>query len=145
MRGASATSSIRALSRCGAATSPDRGGADRPSFRLSAPRPAATRPTYFPILGPYRLCLHLADHVQRLLRIGGAREKIPLTEPAMKLAQVLGLLSGLDAFGDNLDAQAAAEVDDRADDLGALPLRTLHERRIDLQLIDREAMQVAER
>src|SRR4029077_16317215 len=140
-----ATSSIRALSRCGAATSPDRGVADRPFSRLSAPRPAATQPTCFPILGPYVLCLHLVDHLQRLLRIDGAREKIPLTEPAMQLAQVLGLLSGLDALGDDLDTQAAAQVDDRADDLGALPLRTLNEGRIDLQLIDREAMQIAQR
>src|SRR5438105_1961670 len=58
---------------------------------------------------------------------------------------MFGLLRGLDALGDDVDAQAAPEVDDRADDLAAFSLRALHERRIDLQLVDREAMQIAER
>src|SRR5712692_9610713 len=76
----------------------------------------------------------------------GSREQISLTELAMQRLEQRALLGGLDPFGDDVDRQAVAEGQDRADDLDVLRLaRGAHERRVDLQRVDRKAMQVAER
>src|SRR5690606_22723254 len=82
------------------------------------------------------------------LEIGGREgpgEEVALRVPAAELHELLDLLLGLDALGDDVEVEALRDGDDGLDDLVALPVRQPgHERAIDLHGADREAVEVAE-
>src|SRR5919109_2791748 len=74
-------------------------------------------------------------------------EVIALPELAAQLAQVLELLGALDALGDRLQAHPEAELDDRARE-GAVLCAAGDggdEALVDLQRVDGEALQIAQR
>src|SRR5689334_20899091 len=82
---------------------------------------------------------------------GAARRHRPaeqeaLAELAAEIGQDLGLLAGLDALGDDHDAEIVAEPDDAAHQLEvALALgHPADEELVDLEDVDREAVQVGE-
>ena len=66
---------------------------------------------------------------------------------AAEAAQALELALGLDALGDHAQAQAVAEIDDRAHDhlVVQVVLEVLHERLVDLEPLDRQPLDVGER
>ena len=61
--------------------------------------------------------------------------------------QEIALRGGLDALRRDLDADGAGEVDHRLDDRvgGDVGVEVLHERAVDLDLVDRIFVQVAQR
>ena len=62
-------------------------------------------------------------------------------------AQQVDLGGGLDAFGDHRQAQRVAEIDDRADDreIVVVVIDTVDQRLVDLQVVERKALQVGHR
>src|SRR5690606_25122303 len=80
---------------------------------------------------------------------GGRRppEEVPLPHLAPELLEAARLLLQLDSLRDRLQLQRAAERDDRAHQrwLDALVSHVVDERLVDLEDVDREALQVAER
>src|SRR5205085_9123043 len=74
-------------------------------------------------------------------------EVVALPFDTTQRSQLLRLLLGLDAFGGRLHPQAGAEADDRLHDRQAvLTLRKVaDERLVDLDLVEREAAEIAER
>src|SRR3990172_6063643 len=76
-----------------------------------------------------------------------AGEVVPLPQLAPQLAQNVHLRLALDSLCDRRHAQALAEPDDRADDLRVLLgiAEHVHERTVDLEDVDREPVEVAER
>jgi hypothetical protein len=81
------------------------------------------------------------------LRIERFREQKTLHHVAFELPQTGKLLDGFDAFGDDLHVEPAAEVSDRADHLGAgvFAVETGHEALVNLDDVEREVEQIAER
>src|SRR5215212_1425527 len=84
---------------------------------------------------------------QRLAR-KGLREEITLGEVALHVAQLRQLLGGLHPFGDRLQAKGVRQLDHRRHDLPVLR-RVVYilpepgdERTVDLQEVDREALEV---
>jgi len=86
---------------------------------------------------------------QALEFVGGQRHREPVTLPvgAAQFEQQRALLLGLDALGGGFDAEARAERRDRLDDHGrvAVTVDVLDEGTVDLDLVERERAQVAER
>src|ERR1700687_1252041 len=74
-------------------------------------------------------------------------EQVTLRPRAAQAAQRRDLLLGLDALGDDLDAEPLAEHEDGLDDLDLAVVggHRLYERAIDLERVDRQLVQVAER
>ena len=74
------------------------------------------------------------------------REQVALAERAPEVAQRGELLVVFDAFGDGAQAELVAEPHDRAGEARLVGrAEQLDERPVDLQAVDREAMEVAER
>ena len=77
------------------------------------------------------------------------REQEALATRAAQVEQAGALLFGLDAFGDHFQAQRPGQRQHRAHHRGAAVLahrfEFAHERAVDLQRVQREAMQVAQR
>ena len=73
-------------------------------------------------------------------------EQVALHFIAPRLAQEVELLGGLDAFGHHAQVQLVAERDDRLHDHGVVGIggQIDDERTVDLELVDRKALQVAE-
>ena len=74
----------------------------------------------------------------------GAAEAVALQRMHAGGAQEQMLLGGLDALGRHLHAEPAAEAHDRMHDGGGVgrPLDRVHEARVDLELVEREAAQI---
>src|SRR5512139_4101765 len=74
-------------------------------------------------------------------------EQMPLHFLAPLLAQEGQLVPGFHAFGDDAQAQAARQLDYRAHDGGVVgvAVEVAHERAVDLQPVDGEALEIAER
>src|ERR1700737_4569297 len=74
-------------------------------------------------------------------------EQIALHRVAAFLGEEAELLLGLNALGDNRHFEAVAEIDDGADDRRGLRIAAEihHEGAVDLDLVERESLQVAER
>src|ERR1041384_2577282 len=78
--------------------------------------------------------------------IDGAREEETLTILAAQHLQLLVLLFGFDTFGNDFHPEVASEGGDSTNDRVVVVSRQArHERTIDLEVIERETMQVAER
>src|SRR6476661_6301499 len=79
--------------------------------------------------------------------VGRAAEEIPLSELAAELAEGLQLVGRLDALGDDAEVQGLAEGDDRPGEGPVVGPRVLGADELpgDLQDVDREAAEVAER
>jgi len=77
----------------------------------------------------------------------GAAEQEALAFVAALAAQAAQFGLGLDAFGGDRHAEAAAERDDRADDRLriVIGIEVAHERLVDLDLVERERAQIAQR
>src|SRR5664279_5216984 len=76
----------------------------------------------------------------------GAGEEVALAAVARLAPDVVELAGVLDAFGERLDAESLAELDEGVDDGAGLGVSgdVTHERPVDLQRIDGELAQVAE-
>ena len=72
---------------------------------------------------------------------------VALAEAAAERPEPVGLVLGLDPLGDHVEAQRPAEVDDRLAEhvRVADAVAARHERPVDLQLVDLEGVEVAER
>ena len=83
---------------------------------------------------------------QRLGRLRLAKI-VALAEFASKSAELLGLLSGLNAFGRHAQFQGLSKGNDAANDGGVLAVSAEfgHERAVDLDHVDRETIQVRQR
>src|SRR5919197_1933098 len=90
------------------------------------------------------LAPQIRGELAALQRLG---EVIALPELAAQPAQLLELLGALDALGDRLQAHPAAELDDRARQRAVLRAAgdRVDEALVDLQRVDRELAQVAQR
>src|SRR5690606_8072511 len=77
----------------------------------------------------------------------GLREQEALAEVALQLEQAARLLLAFDPFRNDLDAEAAAEVDHRVDDslVARVVRHVAHEALIDLDQVDLELLEVAQR
>ena len=78
----------------------------------------------------------------------GSRGQVSLTSSASRRSELGELLGLLDALGDGLQAQRLRHLDDRTDERRVLGIEggdPVHERLVDLQDVDREPLQVAER
>ena len=77
----------------------------------------------------------------------GGLTRVALHLGAAGAAHQLELLLGLDPLGRGLDAEACPEIGDRPDDhrAAAVALDVLDERAVDLDLVERERAQIAER
>ncbi len=77
----------------------------------------------------------------------GPREQEPLCHIATGGAQHPQRVLGLDAFTDDAQAEVVPEVDDRAHDRGVRgsDQHVEHEALVDLELVDREGREIAER
>ena len=77
----------------------------------------------------------------------GAREVVALAEVAADLAQHVELRAGLDALGDDLEADGLGEADDQAHERRVVvgEREALDELARDLQRVERQVAQVAER
>src|SRR4051812_8310659 len=86
---------------------------------------------------------------QRLELIGAhrLREEVALGAVAAEVAQRLELVVGLDALGDRPEAEAGGDVDDGAHDRRVVRLlaETVDERAVDLDRVDRHALQARQR
>ncbi|MNG23565.1 hypothetical protein D3C84_1081870 [compost metagenome] len=73
-------------------------------------------------------------------------EQITLEEIAALLGEELVLLEGFDAFGDHLQVQGVSHDDDCLDDFHVLSATRyiLNERTIDLQGVQRQALEVGQ-
>src|SRR4051794_10644841 len=82
--------------------------------------------------------------VRRAQRLG---EEVALRALAAEALERLELLDGLDALGDRAEAEAVGDVDDRRDDRGVVLLgaEPVDERAVDLDRVDRDALQARER
>ena len=85
-------------------------------------------------------------------RLGGidahrSREQVPLAQRAAEADEPFGLVGLLDALGNDLEPERPPEIDDRPGDRGPLAGRrdAGDERAVDLQDVDREALEVAQR
>ena len=87
------------------------------------------------------------DEVCHRVPLEGSREEVALAEPAPKLTQPPELGRRFDAFGDGRQPEGASDLDDRMDDPGAPPglVERSHERSVDLDVGDREALEVGQR
>src|SRR5690606_38312232 len=87
------------------------------------------------------------QHAGEDVRMSGLAEVEPLHLVAAALAQEALLLGRLDALGDDRDAERAAHRDDGLGDRLILEvLRNLtNERAVDLQCVDRKALELSER
>ena len=76
-----------------------------------------------------------------------AAEVVALGDVAAQLAQAVGDLLGLDALGDDLEAQVPREVDRRAHDRRVVVVvgHPEDERAVDLHLVQRQALEVGQR
>src|SRR4051794_5781112 len=108
---------------------------------LSRSKKAAARGT------PARLLASFGEQLARAFRADRPREEIALRERAPERAQTGRLLLGLDALGNDADAERAPHREDGGHD--RLVLRradyAVDERAVDLQRVDREATHVGER
>ena len=73
-----------------------------------------------------------------------AGEEVALAERGVHLFEAVGLLLVFDAFGDHVEVQALAEVDDRLHEVGFLVIAVelVDEGFVDLEDVDRELLQV---
>jgi hypothetical protein len=85
--------------------------------------------------------------VRRVVGRQRAREVVALREVAAQPTQAFELVGGLDPLRDHVHAEAVRQRHDRPDDLlvAFLRGRAAHERLVDLDGVEREAVQVAER
>src|SRR3954462_15590077 len=81
--------------------------------------------------------------------LGRARhlEQVALTEVAAQRREHLALVGPLDALRDGLEMERPGDVQDRADERFGVVLaaQPLDEAAVDLQDVDREALQIAQR
>ena len=82
-------------------------------------------------------------------RVGGHRpgQQVALRFVASGFAERVEHFRGLDSFADHAEREVVAEVDHRPDDRGVrrVLLHVVHERAVDLELMDRQGRQIAER
>src|SRR5215213_9674774 len=85
----------------------------------------------------------LAGHLRRL----GMREQIPLHQVAAQVPQRTQLLGTLDALRDDAQTQRLSQAHDGVDDRGLLGVaaQPVDERAVDLQVVEPEPLEVAER
>jgi hypothetical protein len=88
-----------------------------------------------------------ATHVTSSSAGSGLLRVVALRDVAAEPREIVQRLLALDAFGDDGEAEVVAEVDRRADDHGVVlvAFHLHHERLVDLEHVDREPFQVAER
>src|SRR5882672_2834537 len=93
--------------------------------------------------------LRIEPHDPRgdVIRLQRVTDEIALGEVAAELREELPALGLVDALRDDLETHAVAEVDRRFDDdrVVRVGLQIEHERLVDLDLIDRQALQLHER
>src|SRR5947209_13784026 len=84
---------------------------------------------------------------EQVVRREGLREEMALRRRTAEHLQDAELLFVLDAFGDDVQAEIGAEVDQRGDDHAAVDagLQLAHERAVDLDALDRQPLEVRER
>ena len=82
----------------------------------------------------------------RIRRLASAGQEVALAAVATEVGELLPSLEVLDAFGHRLQAEVVTEVDDRADDDGVVGVvvHVQHEGLVDLELVDREVLEVGE-
>src|SRR5207244_10754455 len=87
------------------------------------------------------------DEAAGAVRAHGAREEEALAELAAELLEERQLRAGLDALGEHLLVERLAELEDGAHDLAAVALarHAVDERAVDLERIDGQRRQVAQR
>src|SRR5262245_40295612 len=95
----------------------------------------------------HRAAARHGNRVLELVQERRLRVVVALARDAAELDEAALLVLELDALGDDLEVERAAERDDRAREvLAALDApEALHERAVDLQDVDREPVQVGER
>src|SRR5207248_989297 len=89
----------------------------------------------------------LVDQVQELVAGERPAEVVTLGEIASEVRQALEGDLVLDAFGDNVQSEVVAEIDGGADDdqIAFVVWQRGDEAAIDLQLVDRQALEVRKR
>src|SRR5439155_17500250 len=111
---------------------------DERSGRRDTPTPTAEEQIGGAVLGPGD------DEGGELFGGDWPAEEVALHLVAAPLGQVGQLVGGLDAFGGDLEAEAVAEGDDGGDDRVRAAGKLGDERPVDLEGVDRQAVQVAE-
>src|SRR5690606_1067737 len=89
----------------------------------------------------------LVQEARELRRRHRSADQKALRAVAFQIHEALELLARLDAFCDDVELQAVRQLDDASHDAGGsrIPCHAMDERAIDLELIERQTTQVAQR
>ena len=122
-------------------------GVEQPERRtITMRRRAHSEQSAHGVFGPRRQTAALCPQGAAATSDLGMPDQVALDPVAPERLEHLPLLDGLDALADDIEPERVTELDDRPDDRGAQALADLrHERRVDLERVERQVAEPRER